>query len=251
MNKKIYVVILAGGKGTRLNCTDIPKVLINLNGRPMLRYVYDAVKNIASKIIIITGFCGEKINKEMANEPVEFAHQAEQLGTAHALAQAEKILRGKKGITLVVNGDGPLFTPEVFEELITEMRSGKYTLVFSSVVEDNHPAYGRITRNKNGKVTGIVEAKDATTEQEDIREKNVGIYAIDNTWLWPALKKVGKSSISGEYYITDLVKIALDEGKNIEAVKTTNQNIIKGINTPEELREVESIISNLKMQKSK
>ena len=246
MNKKpVFAVILAGGKGTRLNCTNIPKVLINLNGRPMIRYVYDAVKNIASKIIIITGFCGEKINKEMKNEPVEFAHQAEQLGTAHALAQAQKILRGKNGITLVVNGDGPLFTSGVFQELIDEMRSGKYTLVFSSVVEDKHPAYGRITRDKNGKVTGIVEAKDATAEQEDIKEKNVGIYAIDNTWLWSALKKVSKSNISGEYYITDLVKIALDEGKNIEAVKTTNQNIIKGINTPEELKEVESIISNL------
>ncbi len=252
MNKKeVFSVILGGGKGTRLNCVDCPKVLLEVAGRPMIRYVYDAVKQVSDKIVVITGFHGEKLEEELKNEPVEFAHQAEQLGTAHALAQAESMLKGKEGITLVVNGDGPLVTKEVFQKLISEMETGKYTIVFSSVLEDEHPAYGRVVRDANGEVTGVVEAKDATEEQSKIREKNVGIYAIDNAWLWPALKKIEKSSVSGEYYITDLVKIALDEGKKVEAVAEDDTNVIKGINTIEELREVEGIISKVKSQKSK
>lgn len=243
MNKKpIYAVILAGGKGKRLNCTNCPKVLIDVAGRPMLCYVFDAVKKVADKIIIITGFQGDKVKKEMAGEKVEFAHQAEQLGTAHALAQADKLLKGKNCNVLVVNGDGPLFTPRTFQKLIDEMERDGYVLVFSSVVEDNHPAYGRVLRDENGKVTDIIELKDATEEEKKVREKNVGIYVVDNKWLWPALKKINKSSISGEYYITDLVKIALREGKNIEAVQAEDQLVIKGINTPEELAEVEKII---------
>jgi len=239
---QVWGVILAGGKGTRLNCTDRPKVMIEICGKPIIRYVINALRGVTEKIIIVTGFMGEKITTAFQNEGVQFVHQAEQLGTAHALMQAERILKNKKGIVLIVNGDGPLFTKEVFSPLVKAMESGKYTLVFSSVVETQHPEYGRIVRNKENKVVDIVEAKDANAEQKAIKEKNVGVYAVDNSWLWRALKKIEKSSVSGEYYITDLVKIALAQKKSVEAIPSPSVQATLGVNTPEELKQIEQIL---------
>lgn len=239
--KQVWGVILAGGKGTRLNCTDRPKVMVEICGMPIIRYVINALRKVTKNIIIITGFMGEKITVALKGEAVQFAHQKEQLGTAHALMQAETILKNKEGIVLVVNGDGPLFTKEVFTPLIEAMETGKYTLVFSSVVESQHLEYGRVIRNQENKVVDIVEAKDANIEQKAVKEKNVGVYAVDNSWLWSALKEIKKSSASGEYYITDLVKIALAQKKNVEAILSPNVQATLGVNTPEELKQIEQI----------
>lgn len=243
MNKQdIYAVVLAGGKGTRLNCVDRPKVLHEVAGRPMICYVIDAVKKVTKNIVVITGFCGEKIEEELKNEGVQFAHQVEQLGTAHAAAQASQLLKDKDGIILIVNGDHPLLDEGTLRQMADAMRDG-LTLAIASAVENNHVSFGRVLRDENSKVIGVVEAKDATPEQLDIKEKNIGFYAAQSKWLWGALKRISKSKVTGEYYITDLVDIAIKDGEPVEAVQIKNLNAIKGINTPEELREVEGIIS--------
>jgi len=241
--KPIYAVILAGGKGTRLNCTDQPKVLLNVAGKPMIRYVISAVEKVTQNIIVITGFCGEKIEKALQHDNVQFAHQSEQLGTAHAALQAEKLLGDKDGIVLIINGDHPLIDTDTLKLMIKAINSG-LTLAIASAVEENHKAFGRILRDVRGKVIGVIEAKDATKEQLEIKEKNIGFYAAQSKWLWPALKKIKKSKITGEYYITDLVDIAVKTNKPVEAVRIKNINAIKGVNTPEEFEEVEKIIEN-------
>lgn len=244
MNNKtpIYAVIMAAGQGKRINAKDLPKVLYPVCGRPMLRYVYDAIKSVADEVIIITGFQGEKVEAEMKGEKVRFAHQAEQSGTAHAVARAEKILKGKDGIVLITNGDGPLFSTRTFRELASRITEDGYTLAVESAIEDDHSTYGRVLRDGKGRVIGIREAKDATPEELKIREKNPGIYAVKNDWLWGALKKISKSKFSGEYYITDLVEIAIREGKSVEAIPMQDPREIKGVNTIEELHEVEGIL---------
>jgi len=241
-NVPIYAVIMAAGQGKRINAQDIPKVLYPVCGKPMLRYVYDAIKPVADEVIIITGFQGKKVEAEMSGEKVKFAHQAERKGTAHAAMQAEKLLKGGDGIVLIINGDGPLFSELTFRELARRITEDGYTLAIESAIEDDHPAYGRVLRDAEGKVIGIREAKDATPEELKIREKNPGIYAVKNSWLWPALKKIKKSKVSGEYYITDLVEIAIHGGEKVEAIPMKDPREIKGVNTIEELREVEEIL---------
>lgn len=242
MNKQdIYAVVLAGGKGKRLNCIDCPKVLINVGGRPMIRHVIAEVKKVTKNIVVITGFCGEKVEQELKNDNVLFAHQAKQLGTAHAAAQASRLLKNKDGIVLIINGDHPLLDAGTLRQMTEAMKSG-LTLAIVSAVENNHVAFGRVLRDKNNKVIGVIEAKDATPEQLKIKEKNIGFYAAQSKWLWGALKRINKSKVTGEYYITDLVDIAIKDGEPVEAVKIKNLDAIKGINTPEELKEVEGII---------
>ncbi len=244
MSKKapIYAVIMAAGQGKRINAQDIPKVLYPVCGRPMLRYVYDAIRPIADEVIIITGFQGHKVEAEMGGDKVKFARQAEQKGTAHAVMQAEKFLKGKDGIILITNGDGPLFSTRTFRELASRITEDGYTLAIESAIEDKHPAYGRVLRDDKSKVIGIREAKDASPKELKIREKNPGIYAVKNDWLWKALKKINKSKVSGEYYITDLVEIAIREGQKVEAIPMQDPREIKGVNTIEELHEVEEIL---------
>jgi len=242
MNKQdIYAVVLAGGKGTRLNCVDQPKVLLEVGGKPMIRYVISEVKKVTKNIVVITGFCVQKIEEELKDEGVEFAHQAQQLGTAHAAVQASKLFKNRDGVILIINGDHPLLDAGTLRQMILAMQSG-LTLAIASAIENNHISFGRVIRNKKGRVIGVVEAKDATPEQLKIKEKNIGFYVAQNKWLWSALKRIEKSKVTGEYYITDLVDIAIKDGEPVEAVRIKNLNAIKGVNTPDELKEVEEII---------
>lgn len=240
--KNIYAIVLAGGRGTRVNAAIKPKVLYSLVGRPILRYVYDNVKKVTSKIIIVTGFRAQKIKEEMKNEGVQFVYQAKRLGTAHAALRAKKLLQNKKGVTLIVNGDSPLFSPQTYKKLISEVAHSKCILAIASAVEHEHPGYGRVLRDKQGKVIGVREIKDATEEERKILEKNVGVYAARNQWLWKALDMIKKSRVTGEYYITDLIEVAIQDGKNVKAVRVMDLDEIKGINSLEELWKVEKII---------
>lgn len=238
----VYAIIMAGGQGKRINAKDLPKVLYPISGRPMLSYVYDAIKSVADEVVIVTGFQGKKVEAAMKGKPVKFAHQAEQLGTAHAVQQAEKILKGRDGMILVTNGDHPLFSRETFAGLIDYFEENQFDLVLVSATEDDHPAFGRVLRNKR-KVIGVREAKDATPAELKIREKNAGIYLIRSLWLWKALKKIKKSKVTGEYYITDLIEIAIAENKKVGAFPLKDPREIKGINTLAELKEVEQIMA--------
>ncbi|WP_297567846.1 bifunctional N-acetylglucosamine-1-phosphate uridyltransferase/glucosamine-1-phosphate acetyltransferase [uncultured Faecalibaculum sp.] len=223
-------IILAAGKGTRMK-SDSPKVLHPIIDRPMLGYIVDGLKEAgASRIVVVAGYRADEVRKAFPD--LEFAIQEPQLGSGHAAMQATA-LAGETGLTLVINGDGPCIQPDTLKKLY-EAAEGKSLTLLSSVLEDG-AHYGRIVRDANGGVTAIVEAKDCTPAQREIREVNAGMYCFDTQDLFEGLKKLTPDNAQNEYYITDLVKIFAQEGKSVDAIVIDDPDETAGINDPVEL----------------
>ncbi|MBI5177866.1 MAG: NTP transferase domain-containing protein [Nitrospinae bacterium] len=229
------VVILAAGKGTRMN-SDIPKVLHPLAGRPLVSHVVHTAKRLnPERIVVVVGYKGEMVKQALAGEEAHFAEQTEQLGTAHAVMQANTALVGFAGTVVVLSGDVPLVRAETIAALIALARGEVSPVAFLSTEVENPSGYGRVLRGGNGKVAAIVEERDATPDQKLIKEINGGIYAFDSGYLFAALKKVSADNDQKEYYLTDVVKIALAEGRKVAALKLDDSRQILGVNRPEEL----------------
>lgn len=223
-------IILAAGKGTRMR-SETPKVLHPIIDRPIMGYIVDALKEAgAERIIAVVGYRAEEVKE--AYPELEFAIQEPQLGSGHAAMQCT-VLEGTEGSTLVINGDGPCIRPETLKKLY-EANEGKSLTLLSSVLEDG-AHYGRIVRDRTGAVTGIVEAKDCTPEQKEIREINAGMYCFDTRDLFEGLKKLEPNNAQHEYYITDLAKIFAQEGKQVDAIVIEDRDETMGINDPAEL----------------
>ena len=241
---KIQPIILAAGKGTRMNNPDIPKILVPINNRPIISYLLERVKEgeFLSPTLVV-GYQQEKVRQELGDE-YTYVVQEEQLGTGHAVQVCESALRGTSDILLIMNGDHPLWTVETMRRLVTEhVVSG--AVLSLATLETDHPAFhnfGRIIRNEEGIIVGIREYKDCTEEERQIKEVNPSLFCINDTWLWDALKKIDRGNVQGEYYITDLLAIAVEEGKHIGSVKASTWQETLGINTPEQLQEVEKWI---------
>jgi len=250
----LYAVLLAAGRGKRMNSPK-PKVLHEVLGRPMLQYVIEAVKTLAPRrIIIVVGNASEEIKKQINDRAISFILQKRLLGTGNALAEARKALRGIKNTTIVIlNGDSPLITAKTLRELLNKHKRDKNDLSFLSFTDDSASGYGRVLRNKDNRVIGIVEDKHATMEDRRVKELNGGVYAIEPGIL-SYLGMLKKHRSSGEYYLTDIVGIASRSGKRVNAYNCPPEEI-KGINTREELHQVSDIlnrriISKLKTQNS-
>ncbi len=235
------VVVLAAGKGTRMN-SDIPKVLMPFHGKPMVQHLLASIQSsgVDSRPVVIVGYEAELIMKTLGGEN-DYVRQKEQLGTGHALQCAEPLLAGKASDIIVLYGDHPF----VKAETIAKLRSlhERETCVLSlltSVVEDfdewRKPFYdfGRVIRDQNGDITAITELKDATPEEREIREVNPALYCFRAEWLWPNLKKIGNTNAKHEYYLTDLVRLAIEGGEKIASMDISPLESI-GVNTPEHL----------------
>lgn len=230
-------IILAAGKGTRMK-SDTPKVLHTIIDRPMMGYIVDSLKKAgAQRILAVVGYKADEV--KAAFPELEFAIQEPQLGSGHAAMQATA-LADEEGSTLVINGDGPCIQPETLKKLY-EANEGKSLTLLSSVLEDG-AHYGRVVRDKEGHVTGIVEAKDCTSEQKQIREVNAGMYCFNTRDLFEGLKKLTPNNAQHEYYITDLAKIFADEGKLVDAIVIEDRDETAGINDPAELASAASWI---------
>lgn len=234
MARNIQAIILAGGKGTRLNAKQIPKVLYPVNGRPMVSYVVLMLKNfgIASPIMVV-GFQGQKVIEAFGRQ-VRYVWQRQRLGTGHAVAQAKDLLAGKSGITYVLNGDHPFFKVKTLQAMGKVRKDTGATIVIAVYELPNFP-YGRVILDQQGFVKRIVEEKNATEEEKKILLKNIGLYLFDNNWLWQALPRLKKDSISGEYYITDLIELAVRQGRKVAPASITDPIEAIGINTPANL----------------
>ena len=250
--EKIAAVILAAGKGKRMGVNDsseIPKVMFEIHGKPMIEYSIENIKQSGiDKIVLIVGYKKETIMKDVGDS-VEYAVQAEQLGTGHAAMMARPNLEGKAEAVIVCYGDMPLFKPETIKNLIKTFEEQKPTVAMLSVDFDNPEfwAYGRIVRDQNGYVEAIVEQKDCSNEQLKIKESNPGFYIFDGSWLWQNFAKISTNNAQHEYYLTDMIKIARDQGKKIVAVKVSDVNEVLGINTPEQLKKAEEILTKSKV----
>lgn len=238
----LNVVILAAGRGKRMK-SQIPKVLHEVLGMPMIRYALDAVKPLRPQnTIAVIGNGAELVRKRMAGETrLSFVIQKQLLGTGNALAIARRKL--KNGMVLVLNGDCPLITTKTLKTLISKHRRNKNALSLLSFRDNSLSGYGRISRDEKGRITGIVEDKHATPdEKRKFKELNGGVYIMDEEVL-EHLRMIRKNSASGEYYLTDIVGIAARDGKRVEAYQCASEEI-RGVNTREELFRVSEILRN-------
>ncbi|OIP23297.1 hypothetical protein COX95_04170 [bacterium CG_4_10_14_0_2_um_filter_33_32] len=235
--KKIIGIILAAGRGTRLNegkPSDIPKVLHLLGGRPMILYCIDTLKEAGiDDIILVVGHKGYLVKETVGND-VKYAVQDEQLGTAHAVSVTKEFVLGKADYFVILNGDNPLFSKETISKLVNLCIERDAFISLVTVAADDPKGYGRIIKNKRGGVLKIVEDKDATTQEKAIKEINAGCYCFKGDWLWDHLEDIELSS-QGEYYLTDLIGIAFKQGKKVMALKIKNSKEAIGINTPNHL----------------
>lgn len=231
----IHAIVLAAGKGTRMK-SDLAKVLHPLAGRPLLAHVLESLQQLRpARTVVVVGHQAEDVARLCRGDGVETVLQEEQLGTGHAVAQARSGLEGLAGRTLVLCGDVPLIRVTTLRRLVDETaESGAKGAVLSAVTEDAS-GYGRILRDDDGSVIGIVEEKDATDEQRAIREYNTGTYCFDNEVLWPALERLDTENAQGEFYLTDVIAILVREGHRVEGVVCEDEREVQGINTVEDL----------------
>ncbi|WP_194437334.1 bifunctional UDP-N-acetylglucosamine diphosphorylase/glucosamine-1-phosphate N-acetyltransferase GlmU [Vibrio fluminensis] len=242
---KFSAVILAAGKGTRMY-SNKPKVLHTLAGKPMAKHVIDTCTGLgAQNIHLVYGHGGDQMQAELAAEPVNWVLQAEQLGTGHAVDQASDQFEDDEKI-LVLYGDVPLISSETIENLLDAQPTGGIALL--TVVLDNPMGYGRIVR-KNGPVVAIVEQKDATDEQKLIKEINTGVMVATGRDLKRWLSGLNNNNAQGEYYLTDIIAAAHDEGHAVEAVHPVNPIEVEGVNDRAQLARLERAYQSMQAQK--
>lgn len=238
---RFAVVILAAGQGKRMG-GEKPKALCQLNGRPLISYLVESVKKsrICPKPVVVV--CDEHtLVQDVLGADCDYVVQAEQLGTGHALACAEAFLKDKADDVLVLYGDHGFLTAPTLQQLkkIHQESAGVLTLM-TTVLTDFEDwrfafrSFGRIIRNEKGEIVGIIEKKDAASEELEIREVNPMYCCFKADWLWEKLKKIDNKNAQGEFYLTDLIKIAFEQGHKINSLKINNFECL-GINYPEEL----------------
>lgn len=231
------VVILAAGKGTRMR-SRLPKILHPIGGQPMVHYALAAARQAGDPLpVLVIGHQADNIRAAVGDQ-AEYVEQLEQNGTGHAVMQAQTLLEGKASHVLVSNADLPLLTGESLAALADAHAKSKATITLLTLKQKNARGFGRIKRLK-GKAVAIIEEAEATPKQLLIDELNVGTYCFDAKWLWSALPKLKPSAKKGEYYLTDLLAIAVKQGKKIHTVELQDANEAIGVNTREHLAEAE------------
>ena len=237
--KSVDVVIMAAGKGVRMK-SRLPKVLHRLAGRPLLQHVITSAAALqARRVVVITGSGAQQVEAAVAGwggdgpAPV-FVRQEPQLGTGHAVQQAVPVLPDD-GTTLILNGDVPLIEAPTLQRLLESAGEG---LALLTVEMQDPTGYGRIVRSGVA-VRAIVEHKDASEQQRGIREVYTGVMAVPNLLLKRWLARLGNDNAQGEYYLTDIVKMAVDDGAGVVAVKTQDKVQVDGVNSPAQLAELE------------
>ncbi len=236
----LAVVILAAGQGKRMK-SSLPKVLHRIAGRPMIQYVLDAVAGLAqTKPILVVGHGAEAVRAAVGDAATCLV-QSPQLGTGDAVRKARSALEGNARTVAVLYGDMPLLSPRTFQSLVHAHDASQAVVTLLTCVYEDSMGFGRIVRNAQGRVSGIVEEAQATPEQLDIKELNCGIYCFDADWLWEHLPRLSLSP-KGEYYLTDLIGMAVAEGQPVEGVLVDDPLETLGVNDRVHLARVEGVV---------
>ncbi len=243
----LHVVILAAGKGTRMKSA-LPKVLHPLAGRPLIKHVLRTVDSlpVTSKVLVV-GHGADDVKAALAERnDLSFVTQAPQLGTGHALLQAEPVLAGKKGIVLLLYADVPLLEAGTLLRLVETHRTSKaVATVLTAELADPY-GYGRIVRDDKGTIQRIVEERDASSEHRAIHEVNSGIYALSLGPLFDQLHRLATDNAQGEYYLTDLVAMYRQQNKHVETLCLDSADELRGVNSRMDLAELSSVIRERK-----
>ncbi|MEO0234668.1 MAG: sugar phosphate nucleotidyltransferase [candidate division WOR-3 bacterium] len=246
MNEKINILILAAGLGKRMK-SDKPKVLFDLLGKPILGYILETVEKIKNdKVIVLVGNRSELVTEFLKDKNVEIAYQKEQLGTGHAVMCAFEKFDENSNI-VVLAGDVPLITSETLSRMIDKHIKDKNDITLLTMELEDPTGYGRVVREKNRKISMIVEDKDCNQRQKKIKEVNSGVYVFRYKFLKNYLKKLSNDNSQKEYYLTDLIKIGSKERSKIETIKLENILEVSGINDREQLSHIETILLNKKV----
>lgn len=247
MKDTIAVMVLAAGKGKRMNAADVNKVVLPLGSKPMIVHTVDLLTGLGFKtIIVVVGFAKDSVMEALRGKEVIFSEQQDQLGTAHAVMSGLTVVPENITDVLVIQGDdSALYKKELLEKLITKHTESGSSVTFLTLQLENPLGLGRVIRNPGGQLLGIVEEKDATVEQKEIKEVNPACYMFAISFLKKYLSLVEKSSVTGEYYLTSLIDTALQNGEKIETIQVGTTNW-RGVNTPDELKAAQELFSSLK-----
>ena len=238
MNTKFATIILAAGKGTRMQSSK-PKVLHLVGEKPMIQHVIDISKELKSeKIIVVLGYKSDEIANQLSNETLQFVYQFEQLGTAHAVLQCNKLMNNYNGEVLILSGDVPLITVSTISQLLKVHQKTEAWCTLLSTDLPNPTGYGRIIRDKNKNLSKIIEEKDASEDEKKIREINSGIYVFKTEQLFRLLPLIKNNNKQKEYYLPDVLNLIIKENGNIAIKKTANALEVQGINNLEQLNSI-------------
>ncbi len=242
MSNSLSVIILAAGKGTRMQ-SDLAKVLHPALGRPMLDWVIDQAEAAGSvRTVVVIGHQRESVQQAVSGRGVEFAIQAEQNGTGHAVQMCADHFREASGDVLVLSGDVPLLQASTLESLLKAHREGGLKATVLTALFDDPTGYGRVLRDADDRVTRIVEHKDSTPEELEVKEINSGIYVFDTGLLFEYIRRLDSDNAQGELYLTDVVRFLVEDGHPVGAVIAKDPEEINGVNTVEQLRHVEDLL---------
>lgn len=250
LNKRLLAtIIMAAGKGTRMK-SDLPKVLHIVDDKPMLIHVINLARQLNSeRIINILGYKKDLIIKAIKSENVEYVIQEPQLGTGHAVQQTYPLLQDFDGDVLVLSGDVPLLRKSTIEEMLNIHRDADNGATVLTAIFENPHDYGRVIRKNNDTLDCIIEEKDCTDKQRKIKEINAGIYIFKSKKLFPALNKIKDDNKQNEYYLPDALKYIAESGQSIALHITSEPTEISGVNTVEQLRELNLIFKKWCLEK--
>jgi UDP-N-acetylglucosamine diphosphorylase/glucosamine-1-phosphate N-acetyltransferase len=240
----LAAVIMAAGQGKRMKNPDRAKVMHSLGGIPLVEHVLRLARDIgATRVIVVVGHQRQSIIEylDSVDPGVQFAVQEEQLGTGHAVQMAEPLLEDFTGDVIILSGDAPLTRRETMESALEKHRSSDATVTVLTAVLPDPTGYGRVIRDSDGNILKVVEHKDASEEERTVREINSGIYVFNSSELFGALRRIDNKNVQGEYYLPDVFEIFQQEGRTMVPHVVSNFDEIRGVNTVEQLAELEAI----------
>ncbi len=244
----LAVIILAAGKGKRMRNAALPKVLHTLHGKPLIDYVVETAMALQPQhLIVVVGYLKEKVQTHLRQrfpDTISFAEQPQQLGTGDAVLQAAPLLQQFTGTVLVLNGDVPLVQVATLQQLLHQHWKNSAIVSVLTTELDDPAGYGRIVRDENGGFLRIIEEKDASEEERQIREVNTGIMAVETPPLFELLREVRPNNAQGEYYLTDIIAICRKHGYPVQAVPGAHPIETYGVNRPEHLQFLEQFLSS-------